>query len=172
MAERKPISADDTAEPLTDPVLRARIEDFLTDYAYCIDEGQIDAWPGFFTEDGFYQVISRESVEAGHPIGVMRCDGRGMMEDRVKAMHRANIFEPHVYCHIVGRPQIRVAAPEVYSARTNFSVIRTMQDGGSERFATGKYLDTIVFENDTPKFKERRVVLDSRRVDVLLVLPL
>ena len=172
MAERKPIIADDAAEPLTDPVLRARIEDFLTDYAYCIDDGRIDAWPDFFTEDGFYQVISSESVEAGHPIGVLRCDGRGMMEDRVKAMQRANIFEPHVYCHIVGRPQIRVAGPEVYSARTNFSVIRTMQDGGSERFATGKYLDTIVFQDDAPKLKERRVILDSRRVDVLLVLPL
>ena len=172
MAESKIIETNDAAAPLTDPVLRAGIEEFLSDYAHCIDDGRVEAWPGFFTEDGFYQVISRESFEAGHPIGVMRCDGRGMMEDRVEAMQRANIFEPHVYCHIVGRPQIRVESPDVYSARTNFSVIRTMQDGGSERFATGKYLDTIVFEDNAPKFKARRVVLDSRRVDVLLVLPL
>ena len=37
---------------------------------------------------------------------------------------------------------------------------------------TGKYLDAIVFEAGAPKFKERRVILDSRRIDVLLVFPL
>ena len=36
--------------------------------------------------------------------GIMRCVGRGMMTDRVKAFHTANIFEPHRYNHIVGYP--------------------------------------------------------------------
>jgi len=160
------------ADSLTDPELRARIEDLLGDCAHAIDDGRIEDWPDFFTEDGFYQVITREGYEAGHPIGVMHCEGQGMMQDRVKAMREANIFEPHVYCHLLGRPRIRETAPGVYAARTNLNVIRTMQDGGSDIFATGKYLDTIVFERDAPRLKDRRVILDSRRIDILLVFPL
>ena len=95
-----------------------------------------------------------------------------MMEDRVQALRKANIFEPHVYCHLLGRPRIHVKAPGVYGARTNFNVIRTMQGGSSENFGAGKYLDTIVFEDDMPKLRKRFVVLDSRRIDILLVLPL
>jgi anthranilate 1,2-dioxygenase small subunit len=45
-------------------------------------------------------------------------------------------------------------------------------DGGGEMFAVGKYLDRIVIENGEPLLQDRRVVLESRRVDVLLVYPL
>jgi anthranilate 1,2-dioxygenase small subunit len=161
-----------TAEDGIDLVQRGRVEDFLTDYAHTIDDGRFEDWPGFFTEDGFYQVISRESFEAGLPIGIMACDGRGMMEDRVQALQHANIFEPHGYCHLLGRPRLDREAPDIYGARSNFQIVRTMQDGGSKLFATGKYLDRIVLEGSSPKFRERRVVLDSRRIDILLVLPL
>jgi anthranilate 1,2-dioxygenase small subunit len=160
------------ADTVTDSRLRAVIADFIIDCAHAIDDDRVEDWPGFFTEDGFYQVITREGYEAGHPVGVMHCEGRGMMQDRVKAMRQANIFEPHVYCHLLGRPRIRETAPDVYAVRTNMQVVRTMQDGGMEIFAAGKYLDTIVIENGSPRLKDRRVVLDSRRIDVLLVLPL
>jgi anthranilate 1,2-dioxygenase small subunit len=51
-------------------------------------------------------------------------------------------------------------------------VFRIAQDGDTVTFATGRYLDQIVREGDTLRFNSRRVVLDSRRVDILLVLPL
>jgi anthranilate 1,2-dioxygenase small subunit len=47
-----------------------------------------------------------------------------------------------------------------------------MQDGRSDLFATGKYLDVVTFEGGTAKFQERIVVLDSRQVDILLVVPI
>jgi anthranilate 1,2-dioxygenase small subunit len=47
-----------------------------------------------------------------------------------------------------------------------------MQDGRSDLFATGRYLDRIVEEEGALRFAERVVLLDSRRVDILLVLPL
>jgi hypothetical protein len=37
---------------------------------------------------------------------------------------------------------------------------------------TGKYLDQILLVDDIPKFKERRVILDSKRVDTLMVFPI
>lgn len=149
-----------------------RVGNFLADYAHRLDDGRIDDWTGFFTQDAVYQVTTRENHEAGYPIGVMLCTGRGMMEDRVLALKTANVFEPHTHCHILGRPQLGQAAPGVVSARSNFSVYRTMESGETTLFAIGKYLDRIVFEAGQPKFSERRVVLDSRCIDVLLVYPL
>jgi hypothetical protein len=47
-----------------------------------------------------------------------------------------------------------------------------MEDGRMDLFATGKYLDEIVIENGAAKFKERVVVIDSRNIDILIVVPL
>lgn len=149
-----------------------QVDRFLADYAHRLDDGRIDDWTGFFTADALYQITTRENEAAGYPIGIMRCEGRGMMEDRVLALKTANIYEPHSYCHIVGRPDVLEESPDLYSARSNFSVFRTMEDGETTLFAIGKYLDRIAIEAGQPKFKSRRVILDSRRVDVLLVFPL
>jgi anthranilate 1,2-dioxygenase small subunit len=155
-----------------DPATWVVVENFLVDYAHRLDDGRIDEWTGFFTADATYQITTRENFEAGYPIGIMLCKGRGMMEDRVLALKTANVFEPHTYCHILGRPQLSEDSPGRLSARSNFSVYRTMEDGTTELFAIGKYLDRITLEGGQPKFTERRVILDSRCIDVLLVFPL
>mgnify|MGYP002640839407 CR=1 FL=1 len=162
----------DEFNEVSDPSLRARIEDFLVDYVHMVDDARIPEWPDYFTEDAFYQITTRENHDAGLPVGIMQCKGRGMMKDRVKALYEANIFEPHVFCHVLGRPRIHEETPGLYRARTNFQVTRTMQNGDRELFGTGKYLDVIACDGTTPKLQERRVVLDSRRVDILIVYPL
>lgn len=47
-----------------------------------------------------------------------------------------------------------------------------MENGYTDLFAIGKYLDQVLLVDDIPKFKERRVILDSRRVDTLMVFPI
>ncbi|NKB59842.1 MAG: anthranilate 1,2-dioxygenase [Alphaproteobacteria bacterium] len=153
-------------------VLRILIEDMFSDYVHSIDDDRVEAWPEYFIDNGFYQVISQEGYEAGHAIGVMHCDGKGMMQDRVKAMRQANIFEPHRYTHVIERPRLHRTSSDTFSARTNFIVTRTMQNGDMETFASGKYLDSLDVSGKTPKFRRRIVVLDSRRIDILLVFPL
>lgn len=155
-----------------DPAAFLRIDSFLTDYAHRLDDGLTDEWPGFFAKDGVYQITTRENHEAGYPIGIMLCEGRGMMEDRMLALRTANVYEPQVMCHILGRPDIQEESPGTYASRANFSVFRTMESGEASLFATGKYLDRIVVEGGAPLFKARRVILDSRCIDVLLVVPL
>ncbi len=152
--------------------IRTGIEDLLVDYAHAIDDDDLERWPHFFTENAFYQIISRESFEAGLPIGILSCEGRGMMQDRIEALRTANVFEPHTYCHILSRPQFVQADASGWKVRTNFRVIRTMQSGSSDAYATGKYLDQVVMAQGKPLFQERRVVLESRQIDILLVIPL
>ncbi|MBV9252451.1 MAG: aromatic-ring-hydroxylating dioxygenase subunit beta [Acetobacteraceae bacterium] len=151
--------------------MRERIAELLWGYAEAIDDDTLERWPGFFIEDAVYQITSRASCDAGLPIGIMLCEGRGMMEDRVNALRTANIYEPHRYRHMLGRPHIKTASG-VTAVRTSFLVHRIAQDGETVLFASGDYRDEVVEEGPVLRFKSRRVVLDSPRVDVLLVVPL
>jgi len=147
--------------------------DLIASYGHAIDDGELDLWPQFFTPNGIYHITTRENHQADLPIGIMRCVGRGMMIDRVKAFHTANIFEPHTYNHIVGYPTMSYdQTTGCVTARSNFQVIRIMESGRMDLYATGKYLDVIQKEEGSPKFRERVVVLDSRNVDILLVVPI
>jgi hypothetical protein len=47
-----------------------------------------------------------------------------------------------------------------------------MESGASEVFATGKYSDQIIKSNEGLKFLERRVTIDSKRIDTLIVYPI
>jgi anthranilate 1,2-dioxygenase small subunit len=171
LKESKPAVAPRAASIL-DSALRARVVDFLADYAHTIDDDRLEEWSSFFTDDALYHITTRESDAAGLPIGIMHCKGRGMLEDRILALRTANVFEPHTYNHLLGATRLVDLGDGVLSARTNFSVTRTMQDGGGEAFAIGKYLDEIVVGGESLAIRSRRVVLESRRVDVLLVIPL
>jgi anthranilate 1,2-dioxygenase small subunit len=47
-----------------------------------------------------------------------------------------------------------------------------MQDGEMTLFAAGRYVDRVVREGEDWKFANKEVVLDSRRIDTLLAIPL
>ncbi len=155
---------------MIDDYLRERLDDFQADYTHSLDDGALEAWPDYFTEDATYKIVTRENFEAGLPMGIFYCNTAGMMRDRVLALRTANIFEPHTYCHILSRARYAKVGEEI-KGRTNFQVVRTMQDGEMSLFLAGKYLDRLVEEAGELKFKERIVVLESRRIDVLLGIP-
>lgn len=157
---------------MVDPNIARLITDFLAEYAHAIDDDDVERWPDFFTKDGFYQITTRENYEADLPIGIMQCQGQGMMKDRMRALREANIYEPHTFNHLLGPSAIEEDNDGRYRMRTNVQIVRTMQNGEMSIFAAGKYIDTIVFEDHAPKFADRRVVLESRRVDILIVYPL
>jgi len=152
--------------------LRLRVEALSADYVHCIDEDRLEEWPDFFTEDGRYRVLTRENYEQGLPLGLIYCDGRGMLRDRISALRTANIFEPHIYCHLTGALSLLDGPAGDIRAQSNFTIIRTMADGAMSVFACGKYIDRIVETDQGLKYAERTAVLDSRRIDTLLVIPI
>lgn len=153
-------------------ILIPAVVTLLANYSHTISDGRLEEWPNFFTDDGVYRVTTRENVELELPAAIIFCEGKGMLRDRISALRRANIFEPHVYCHTVSLPEIEQKDESEYQVRSNFSVIRTMADGDMSMFACGRYFDRIREVNGTLKFRERSVVLDSRRIDTLLVIPI
>tara|TARA_Y100001960_G_C14360024_1_gene673901 strand:- start:150 stop:641 length:492 start_codon:yes stop_codon:yes gene_type:complete len=159
-------------ESVNKDILIPSVVGLLANYSHAISDGRLEEWPNFFTDDGIYRVTTRENVELELPVSIIFCEGKGMLRDRISALRRANIFEPHVYCHTVGLPEITRKEKGEYEVRSNFSLIRTMADGEMSVFACGRYFDRISEANGLPKFRERSVVLDSRRVDTLLVIPI
>ena len=89
-----------------DLALRLRIDALVANYIHCIDEDRLEDWPNFFSSDARYHVITRENYDLGLPVALIYCDGRGMFKDRISALREANIFEPHVYCHMVSALKI------------------------------------------------------------------
>jgi anthranilate 1,2-dioxygenase small subunit len=155
----------------SDLALRLRVDDLYAEYAHTIDDDRLEEWPGLFTERGIYRVTTRENYDNGLPLAMVYCDGRGMMADRISALRTANIYEPHVYLHMLSGVRVLSRENGVIRARCNFSVLRTMQEGETMLFAVGRTFDKIVEDGGRLRFAERLVVLDSRRVDTLLVIP-
>ena len=58
-----------------------------------------------------------------------------------------------------------------YAAESDFHVLRTGADGATVTYGCGRYLDEIVIGGDEVRFRKRTVLLDSSRIDTLLVIP-
>ncbi|MGW0082136.1 aromatic-ring-hydroxylating dioxygenase subunit beta [Streptomyces sp. NPDC003393] len=141
-------------------------------YVHTIDDGLIDDWPEFFTDDAFYKVTTADNHRRGLPAGIIWANNKAMLKDRVSALKEANIYEPHAYRHMLGQPFVLEENETGARSETSFLVLRITGNGPAEVFASGRYLDEYVFEDGRALIKQRIVVCDSSRIDTLLVLPL
>jgi anthranilate 1,2-dioxygenase small subunit len=152
--------------------VRLGIHELIAAYADCIDDDRLEEWPDFFVDECRYLVTDRESHEAGLKHGVIYCASRGMLVDRVTSLRRVLMFEAHRYRHLVGPTRILSFDGGTAETRSNVFVARVMRTGETSLFATGRYLDRIDVSRTPYRFIERLVVLDSQKIDTLLVIPL
>ncbi|HTZ36450.1 MAG TPA: aromatic-ring-hydroxylating dioxygenase subunit beta [Stellaceae bacterium] len=157
---------------MSDDAVRRGIDELAAAYADCIDDDRLEAWPDFFVEDCRYLITDRESHEAGLKHGVVYCASRAMLIDRVTALRRVLVYEAHRYRHLVGPARVVALDGAVAETRSNLFVARIMHSGETALFATGRYLDRIDVSREPYRFVERLVVLDSPKIDTLLVIPL
>jgi len=149
-----------------------RVARLNADYARAIDDDRLEDWPNFFTDPCLYTITSADNHRRGMPAGIIYADSKGMLKDRVAALHEANVYERQSYRHVVGLPAILGERDGAVRAETPFLVVRIMRDGTMALFATGRYLDALVEEAGALRFRERVVVCDSSRIDTLLAIPL
>jgi len=154
--------------------LRLAIERLQARHAAAIDEDRLEEWPLCFTAACRYEITTAENHEKGLPLGIFFADSRAMLEDRVASLRGANIYEAQRYRHIVSPPLIVDSRSDGdgVAAHTNFLVVRTMRDGAMNIFAAGRYLDRIDMRGPEPLFAEKIAILDNRRIDTLLALPI
>jgi anthranilate 1,2-dioxygenase small subunit len=157
---------------MDETALRLGVGELYAAYADCIDDDRLEEWPDFFVEGCRYLITDRESHRAGLRHGIIYAASKGMLTDRVMALRRANIFEAQHYRHIIGPVRIDGVEGGVAETRANFIAVRIMHDGETTLFASGRYLDRIAVGAAPYRFIERTVVLDSQKIDTLLVIPL
>jgi anthranilate 1,2-dioxygenase small subunit len=157
-----------------DIALQLTVENLLARYVHAIDDGQLEAWPEFFVEHARYRITTADNHLRGLPLSLIYADSRAMLRDRVSALRHANVYEAQSYRHTVSA--VLVERIDAHSARavSAFQVARIMHSGETLLFASGRCLDRIRLtgEHGAAQFEERLVVIDSRRIDTLLAIPL
>ena len=152
-------------------LVRLEVQEILDAYISAIDEDRLEDWPAFFTEECLYEIIPKENEDARLPVGVMRCENRRMIRDRVISLRNANIFSPATYRHFLSGLTIKKAETDSVEFSCNYVVIRSNQAGQSFVYQTGRYHDRIVREEQAWRFAQKRAVFDTSRVQTLLAIP-
>jgi anthranilate 1,2-dioxygenase small subunit len=150
--------------------LQVAVNDLHARYCHALDEDRLEDWPNFFTEGGIYRIATAENEARGLPAPILFAQGRSMLRDRVASLRHANIYEPQRYRHMVSAVLLAEPSGDTLAVKSNFVVMRIMENGETTLFASGLYRDRISIA--AMQYEERVVVCDSRRFDTLLAIPL
>jgi anthranilate 1,2-dioxygenase small subunit len=151
---------------------RVALYDLFATYGALIDAADFDAWLDLFAERCTYHIDPRENFERGLPAGLVFCDSRAVLEDRIGALRDANKYNIHTDRHLIGLPRLVGDDGGEALVEAPFAVFQTDQEGETRLFATGLYRDRIVAEAGILKFRDKRVLLDTFAVPSLLSTPL
>jgi anthranilate 1,2-dioxygenase small subunit len=122
-------------------------------YTSILDNDRLEDWPGLFVDDCL-------------------CDNIRMLRDRVVALRHANIYEKVAYRHMVSGLEFTAAEDGTITATSSYIVINTSLEGFSEVYQAGSYRDVIVRTEAGLRYKSRRCVFDTLKVQTLLAVPI
>lgn len=151
---------------------RAAIFDLYANYGWLIDAAEWAGWLDLFAGECRYSIVPRENFDRGLPAGLVYCDSRAVLEDRIMALQEANKYNIHWDRHLIGLPRFVGEEGGELAVEASFAVYQTDQEGESRLFATGLYRDRIVEEDGRFRFRDKLVVLDTFAVPSLLSTPL
>ena len=157
---------------MTDMTLWFELHQLQEAYVHALDNDRLEEWPEFFTDDCLYEIIPRENADAGLPIGIIYCDSKRMLRDRVLSLRHANIYEAHSYRHMTSGLMIKAIDADTAETESSYVVIQTLQDGASTVYQAGRYIDRVVRTAAGWRYAKRRVVYDTLRVATLLATPI
>ena len=142
------------------------------EYAYAVDSGDWDLWPGFFVEDCRYRLVPRENHERGLPLATLSFESKGMLKDRVYGIRETLFHDPYYQRHVVGAPVILKAEADRFECEANYAVFRTKLSELSSVFSVGRYIDTVVRTDQGLKFASRQVIYDSEMIPNSIIYPI
>jgi len=153
--------------------LQYELEGLYSRYAEALDDGPLSDWPSMFTEECSYRIIPRDNFDGGLPLAIVRCESRGMLEDRVRSVEETMMYEPRYLRHHITNIRVKRESNGVIDAVANYSVIEVLYDELPKILSVGRYLDKIVRGDDGALlFLEKLCVYDSVLVPNTIVYPL
>jgi 3-phenylpropionate/cinnamic acid dioxygenase small subunit len=152
--------------------LRHEVEELYFDYVECLDEGELERWPEFFTEDCVYKIVPRDNWERGLPLALLLCESRGMLRDRVEALRRTSVYAPRALRHLLSNVRIKAIEGDEIRVQANYAVLQTRLDEETKVFNAGRYVDRVVRREGRLLFREKLCVFDSVLVPGSLIHPI
>ena len=153
-----------------DSALVARVRDHYDAYYSALDDVRLEEWPGFFTEECLYRVIPRENFERGYKLCTMWAESRAMLQDRVMALRKTQMYAPRYYRRFPGPLRVMQSAEAIHT-RHNLLVVQTLVDRQSEIAICGVCHDVITEEEGRLLFRERIVVIDTEMIANSFIFP-
>jgi anthranilate 1,2-dioxygenase small subunit len=153
-------------------LLRLELSALQDRYVAALDNDRIEEWPGMFTDDCLYEIVPKENEDLGLPAPVIHCDNARMLRDRVLALRNANIYEKPQYRHCLSGMEFRKEANGEIAMETSYVVVNTSQDGTSGIYQAGRYLDRVVRTEEGLRFRSKRCIYDTLRVQTVLAFPI
>lgn len=141
-------------------------------YINTLDNDRLEAWPTLFTEDCLYEIVPKENADMGLPIGIVHCNNQRMLRDRVVSLRNANIYEEHQYRHLTSGLTVIGEEDGLITTESNYVVIQTRTNGESHVYQAGRYFDQVLHTPEGLRYKSKRVVYDTSRVQTLLATPI
>jgi anthranilate 1,2-dioxygenase small subunit len=160
--------------PMTaaDLALRQELLALQDAYISTLDTDALEQWPEMFVEDCLYEIIPKENEDLGLPAPVIFCEGKKMLRDRVVSLRHANIFQPVVYRHFISGLSVQSDDGEVVAMQSSYLVINTSQLGQSMVYQTGRYHDVVVRTPAGWRFRSKRAIYDTSRIQTALAIPI
>src|SRR3546814_11935029 len=91
-----------------------------------------------------------------------------MMRDRVVWMREANVFHAHTYRHFVSAFEILDQTGDQVTTRSNYLIMRAMNELNADIFQVGRYEDVVVRTDGGWRYKSKRAIFENARVATLL----
>lgn len=168
----EPASDNDTPEARREA--RHAVAEFNADYCAVLDDGDLMDWPIFFTEDAFYNITSRENFDHNLPVGLVYCEGLGMIKDRALAIAKTSMFGPRYLRHYITNERVHgIEADGTILAGCNYILIETLAELPEGRLhQAGRMIDRFRPQPDGRLLLSSRIaVYDTLLVPNALVLP-
>jgi 3-phenylpropionate/cinnamic acid dioxygenase small subunit len=152
--------------------LGREVEAFHAEYCAVLDAGMVEQWPQFFTADALYRITARENAERNLPVGLVYCEGQGMMRDRATAIARTQMFAPRYNLHLVTNTRVtEETADGDIVAQANFMLLQTLVEGPTTIHMAGTYYDRFRHVDGSLLLHERQAIYDSTIIPNDLVYP-
>jgi len=150
---------------------RWEVEEFHYEYAAALERDEIERWPDFFTDDAVYHVIARDNADSNLPLGLIYCEGKGMLKDRAYALRNTEMYAPRYIQLRISNTRVLSVEEPLVRAEASYLLLETLIDEPSRVHQVGKYYDLFERVGDRLLIKERRCVYDTVVIDNCLVFP-
>ena len=125
-----------------------------------------------FTDNGVYQLQSRENFDRHLPLCMLSFESKAMMADRVDSVVNTIYHDPHSQRHVCGAPLITHVEGDQIDGESSVVVIRTPTDAMPHILCAGRCSDKFVMQAGGLEFAGRLVIFDKDLIPNSIIKPI